>query len=131
MATAPTSTPTRIKRTMTTTRTLSVLAARIFKAACFALSLGLAGSGSAQDFPSKPIRVIVPYAAGGGADILARLVSQQLAARLKQPVVVENRGGATTTIGMQAVAADTKTGCTPGIAQPTYAMTPTRVRSRS
>ena len=77
----------------------------------------------AQDFPSKPVRVIVPYAAGGGADILARLVGQQLTARLKQPVVVENRGGASNTIGMSAVAQSEPDGHTLGLATPVFVMT--------
>jgi tripartite-type tricarboxylate transporter receptor subunit TctC len=73
--------------------------------------------------------VIVPYAAGGGADILARLVSQGLNARLKQPVVVENRGGASNTIGMQAVAAAPKDGYTLGLATPVFVMTPSLIKN--
>src|ERR1700730_1769915 len=117
-----TSTLTRIKRTMTTIRTL-----RFFT--LLLLSLGIARGIPAQDFPSKPIRVIVPYAAGGGADILARLVSQGLNARRKQPVVVENRGGASNTIGMQAVAAAPKDGYTLGLATPVFVMTPSLIRN--
>jgi tripartite-type tricarboxylate transporter receptor subunit TctC len=71
----------------------------------------------------------VPYAAGGGADILARLVSQGLNARLQQPVVVENRGGASNTIGMQAVAAAPKDGYTLGLATPVFVMTPSLIRN--
>jgi tripartite-type tricarboxylate transporter receptor subunit TctC len=84
---------------------------------------------SAQDFPTKPVKVIVPYAAGGGADILARLVGQELTARLKQPVVVENRGGASNTIGMQAVATSPKDGYTLGLATPVFVMTPSLMRN--
>jgi tripartite-type tricarboxylate transporter receptor subunit TctC len=73
--------------------------------------------------------VIVPYAAGGGADILARLVSQGLNARLKQPVVVENRGGASNTIGMQAVASAPKDGYTLGLATPVFVMTPSLIKN--
>ena len=104
----------------TTPRIRSVLAALLCLAAPFA---------GAQDFPSKPIKVIVPYAAGGGADILARLVGQQLSERLKQPVVVENRGGASNTIGMQAVAGADKDGYTLGLATPVFVMTPSLIRN--
>jgi tripartite-type tricarboxylate transporter receptor subunit TctC len=98
-------------------------------AAFAALSLAFAAATGAQDFPSKPLRVIVPYAAGGGADILARLVAQQLTERLHQPVVVENRGGASNTIGMQAVAGAEKDGYTLGLATPVFVMTPSLMKN--
>lgn len=94
------------------------------------LALAASSFASAQsDFPSKPIKVIVPYAAGGGADILARLVGQELTARLKQSVVVENRGGASNTIGMQAVATSPKDGYTLGLATPVFVMTPSLIKN--
>lgn len=59
----------------------------------------------AQDrYPSRPIRVIVPFTAGTGIDILARTIGQKLSERLKAPVVVENRAGASGNIGTEAVA---------------------------
>lgn len=82
----------------------------------------------AQDYPAKPVRVIVPYAPGGGADILARLVGQELSQHLKQPVVVENRGGASNTIGMQAVATSEPDGYTLGLATPVFVMTPSLMK---
>jgi tripartite-type tricarboxylate transporter receptor subunit TctC len=91
-----------------------------------AITLPLAPCASAQsasDYPSKPIRIIVPYAAGGGADILARLVAQQLTERLKQPVIVENQGGGSNTIGMRTVANSPKDGYTLGLATPVFVMT--------
>jgi tripartite-type tricarboxylate transporter receptor subunit TctC len=106
--------------------------AEVFRAvflAVFLTVIGFAETAAAQDFPSKPIRVIVPYAAGGGADILARLVGQQLTARLKQPVVVENRGGASNTIGMQVVATAPKDGYTLGLATPVFVMTPSLMKT--
>jgi len=59
---------------------------------------------SAQAWPSKPIKMIVPFPAGGGTDFIGRLAAKQLGDRLGQPVYVENRGGANGGIGVQAVA---------------------------
>jgi len=70
------------------------------------LLLGFGSSGVAQqagDFPTKPIRIIVPYPAGANSDTLARFVGQALSLRLKQPVLIDNRGGAGGAIGTQAV----------------------------
>ena len=58
----------------------------------------------AQPFPSRPIRLIIPYPPGGGTDSLARPFAERLRLRLGQPVVLENRGGASTSIGMEAAA---------------------------
>lgn len=65
---------------------------------------GLPQAAAAQAWPDKPIRIIVPYAAGQGADLLARLVSQELGKRLNQPIVIENRAGAGGNIGSAAAA---------------------------
>src|SRR2546423_5528600 len=89
---------------LTRTNMMTTLRIPRLLAAILAIVTGcLAPRAWCQDFPNKPIKVIVPYAAGGGADLLARLVGQQLSQRLKQPVVVENQGGGSNTIGMRTV----------------------------
>lgn len=102
---------------------------KLARAAFAILGIALALCAAAQEFPSKPLHVVVPYAPGGGADILARLVSQELSARLGQPVVVENRGGASNTIGMTAVAASPADGHTLGLATPVFVMTPSLIKN--
>ena len=58
----------------------------------------------AQPYPNRPIKIIVPYPAGGAVDIVARTIGQALAEQLKQPVIVDNRPGASANIGMEIVA---------------------------
>jgi tripartite-type tricarboxylate transporter receptor subunit TctC len=70
----------------------------------FIALLALTTSAVAQTYPSKPLRVIVPQPPGGGFDLVARTLSEPLAALLGQPVVVENRPGGGTVIGTDAVA---------------------------
>jgi tripartite-type tricarboxylate transporter receptor subunit TctC len=78
---------------------------RIGKSIAAALALvALATAAAAQDFPNKPITVIVPFAAGGPTDTVARLVAQSMTNYLKQQVIVENAGGAGGTIGANKVA---------------------------
>lgn len=72
-------------------------------AAAALLSLGI-GSAAAQAFPSKPITFIVPFAAGSATDQLARVLGQSMAADTQQPVVVENRAGASGMLAAQAAA---------------------------
>src|SRR5438093_12294694 len=69
------------------------------------LGLALAAhSAWAQPHPSRPIKIVVAFPAGGGADLAARVVGQKLSESLGQPVVVENRAGANGNIGAEAVA---------------------------
>jgi tripartite-type tricarboxylate transporter receptor subunit TctC len=77
---------------------------RTLLAGLLLLAAGIAAPALAQGFPDRPVTLVVPYPAGGSADILARTVGQKLAAQLGQPVVIENKGGAGTAIGARFVA---------------------------
>src|SRR5260221_2855235 len=80
--------------------------------ATLALAAMLSGAAQAQDYPARPVRLVVPYAAGGNADIFDRSLAQNLGGVLKQPFVVENRGGANGGIGADFVAKSAPDGCT-------------------
>ena len=77
---------------------------RINKASAFIASVLIAGAATAQSYPERPIRLVVPYLAGGGVDTVARLVGQKLGANLGQTIVVDNRPGAAGNIGADIVA---------------------------
>src|SRR5260221_6325065 len=77
-----------------------------------AMLLMLAATAAAQDYPAKPVRVIVPYVAGGNADIWARTLAQKLTESLKQAFVVENKPGANGGIGTDFVAKSAPDGYT-------------------
>jgi tripartite-type tricarboxylate transporter receptor subunit TctC len=86
-------------------------------AACLSIAASIIVSSiaAAQDWPTKPVRIIVPFGAGGTGDALARVVAEQLSASLKQQFVVENRTGAGGMIGVQALASSAPDGYTVGI----------------
>jgi tripartite-type tricarboxylate transporter receptor subunit TctC len=89
------------------------LTRRTLAAACAALAVAAPLAASAQaGYPNKPVRVIVPFAAGSTTDIIARAISDKMAQSLGQPVVVENKGGASGTIGQAQVAAAAPDGYT-------------------
>jgi len=77
-----------------------MLVFRLFAALCLAIG----STASAQDYPTRPLTLVVPFSAGGGADMVGRILSQKLAVSLGQSVVVENRPGAGGNIGAEAVA---------------------------
>jgi tripartite-type tricarboxylate transporter receptor subunit TctC len=78
----------------------------------------------AQDFPSRPITLVVPYAAGGGNDVIARTVTARMSAELGQQIVIENRGGAGGTIATRQVAKAEPDGYTLLIATSSLAINP-------
>jgi tripartite-type tricarboxylate transporter receptor subunit TctC len=77
-----------------------------------------------QDFPTRPVRIIVPYAPGGGTDITSRIVQERTVALLGQPLVIENRAGGGTLIGTQAVANAAPDGYTLGVMDPAFVTNP-------
>lgn len=76
---------------------------RLVLAAAVALAAFGASSASSESYPSRPVTLIVPAAAGGATDVLARIVAEPLGKALGQPVIVENRAGAGGVLGMQVV----------------------------
>lgn len=82
--------------------TMPIFSRRVALGAALALALPLAAL--AQDYPSKPIKIVVPVPAGGAADTLARIIGDRLTAKFGQPVIVENRVGANGNIGADFVA---------------------------
>ncbi len=90
---------------------------------------GLAGhEACGQDFPGRPIRVIVPYAAGGGTDITTRTVQARAMELLGQPLIVDNRAGGGTLIGTRMVQTASADGYTLGVMDPAFITTPTLLR---
>src|SRR6188474_2481324 len=83
-------------------------------------SLLLTTSVFGQDYPSKPIRIVVPYAAGGGTDAVSRLLATRLGAVFNQPVVVENKPGASANIGTEFVARAPADGYTVLVTAPNF-----------
>src|SRR5262245_51721365 len=93
-----------------------MIALRGLLAVCLAAFMSASVSvAHAQSWPSKPIRWIVPYPAGGGTDLVARILAEHLTKSLGQPVVVENRPGGSTVTGTALLAQSEPDGHTVGM----------------
>jgi tripartite-type tricarboxylate transporter receptor subunit TctC len=102
-------------------RALVTAGAAIAGSAAMGVSPFAAGQGAAN-WPSRPVRIVVPYGTGGTADIMARIIGQQLSIQLGQPFVIENKGGASTTIGAADVFKSPADGYTLMVVTPTFAV---------
>src|SRR5262245_21020649 len=98
---------------------------RLFLAACGAL---LAVPAAAQNFPTRPVRIIVPYAPGGSTDVVFRILAPRLSEDLGQQVVVDNRPGGSSTIGLDLTAKSPPDGHTWGANNITYGANPSLIR---
>jgi tripartite-type tricarboxylate transporter receptor subunit TctC len=96
----------------------------LLRAALIAAALAAAAPAVAAEYPSRPITLVVPYAAGGGNDVIARIVAERMSASLHQAIVIENRGGAGGTIATRQVAKAAPDGYTLLIATSSLAINP-------
>lgn len=85
---------------------------------------GVSKAADTGSYPNRPIRIIVPFAAGGGGDFIARSWADQFSKIMKQPVIVDNRGGGNTVIGTEALAKAPPDGYTLLIINPSFATNP-------
>ena len=96
----------------------------MLRATLVAAALALSSPLAAADYPARPITLVVPYAAGGGNDVIARIVAERMSAGLGQSIVIENRGGAGGTIATRQVAKAAPDGYTLLIATSSLAINP-------
>ena len=92
--------------------------------AFLAFLMFFSASALAQDWPTKPLRMILPFPPGGGTDILGRLIAERLSAGLGQAVIAENRGGAGGNVGAEAAARSAPDGYTIVLVAPSLAISP-------
>jgi tripartite-type tricarboxylate transporter receptor subunit TctC len=97
---------------------------RILAACCAAAGLVIAGAAGAQGYPNKPIKLIVPLAAGGTGDTLSRAVGEQIAKELGQPVVIENKPGAGGLVGTELARSSPADGYTLLSVSPSHVINP-------
>ena len=100
---------------------------KIARGVIAALPLVLAGPAQADEWPSKPLRLVVPNAAGGGLDAMGRLLASKMTESLGQPVIVDNKPGASTIIGTDAVAKSAPDGYTFGLVTDSHTINPSFV----
>lgn len=108
------------------------LTRRNLLAGTVALGAGLGfgpGIVRAQDYPNKQVRVVVPYPAGGGTDLVARLIVPRLAERWKQTVIIDNKGGASGILGSEIVAKATPDGYTLLITTSAHSINPSTTKT--
>ena len=99
---------------------------RIVQSLAVIAALAAASIATSQDaYPSRPLKLILPFPPGGGTDILGRQIGEKLGERLGQPVVVENRGGAGGNVGAEAAAHSAPDGYTLVLVAPSLAISPT------
>ena len=92
--------------------------------ACVALLLPMHGASAAEAYPVRPVRMIVPFVAGGGTDLLGRLISPRLGEVLGQQIVIDNRGGGGSILGTQLVSKAPADGYTIGLMDTAFAINP-------
>ena len=95
-----------------------------FVVSSVALACLHSGGSNAQEYPTRPLRLVVPYAAGGSTDVLARMAGRKLTILLGQPVIIDNRTGAGTLIATEIVARAAPDGYTLLMATPPLAVAP-------
>lgn len=99
------------------------------KSLVLALALALVPAvGGAQQYPVKPVRVIVPFIPGGNTDIIGRIVSPKLGENLGQPIIIDNRGGAGSTIGTEAAAKSPADGYTLLLVSAAHVINPAMIK---
>jgi tripartite-type tricarboxylate transporter receptor subunit TctC len=96
-------------------------------AVAFIAVAGAGNDAAAQEFPNKPIRIVIPYAAAGGSDITTRIVQARAMEALGQSLIVDNRAGGGTLIGTRMVQAASSDGYTLGVMDPAFIINPTLV----
>ncbi len=97
-----------------------------FKTSALALLAAsiLAGAATAQNYPARPVRIIIPFAVGGGTDVVFRILVPYLSENLGQSVVIDNRPGGAATIGMDQAAKSAPDGYTLGVANVSFGVNP-------
>jgi len=98
-------------------------------AACLAAFALPGHAAPADNYPERPVRIVVPFAAGGGGDFIARAFADKLSDTIKQPVIIDNRGGGNTVTGTEVVAKAEPDGYTLLIVSPSFATNPTLLPS--